>query len=88
MRLLFIGDMVGPASIDLAAMALRRLKRDQAYDAVIANAENLSVKNGLSESEYRALLQMGVDLVTLGNHAWDNKAVSYTHLTLPTICSV
>lgn len=75
MRLLFIGDMVGPASIDLAAMALRRLKRDQAYDAVIANAENLSVKNGLSESEYRALLQMGVDLVTLGNHAWDNKDI-------------
>ena len=49
MRLLFIGDMVGPASIDLAAMALRRLKRDQAYDAVIANADNLSVNYVLSE---------------------------------------
>lgn len=72
MRLLFIGDMVGPASIDLAEMALRRLRREGSFDLVVANGENVSVKNGLAESEYRALLSIGVDVVTLGNHAWDN----------------
>ncbi|MFX5165532.1 YmdB family metallophosphoesterase, partial [Acinetobacter baumannii] len=48
--------------------------RDQ-YDLVIANGENAARGKGLDRRSYRLLREAGVDLVSLGNHAWDHKEV-------------
>ncbi|MDM7323622.1 MAG: YmdB family metallophosphoesterase, partial [Thermus sp.] len=45
------------------------------YDLVIANGENAAKGKGLDKRSYRILRDAGVDLVSLGNHAWDHKEV-------------
>lgn len=75
MEVLFIGDMVSPEAIDVVEEEIRRISRHQPLDLVIANGENIHPRNGLIESDYHALIAAGVDVVTLGNHTWDQKSI-------------
>jgi metallophosphoesterase (TIGR00282 family) len=70
MRILFIGDIVGPAGVTFLRRALPRLIAREALDLVIANAENAANGSGLTPSLYRRLRDAGVDLVTLGDHVY------------------
>ncbi|MFM7111043.1 MAG: YmdB family metallophosphoesterase [Planctomycetota bacterium] len=69
MRILFLGDIVGGASVDMVVRLVPPLKAGGRIDAVIANAENAAAGSGLASSQFRALTQAGVDLLTLGDHA-------------------
>lgn len=73
MRLLFIGDVFGEPGLRAVALHLPDIRNH--YDYVIANGENSAGGKGLSRAAYRRLREAGVDLVTLGNHAWDHKDV-------------
>jgi metallophosphoesterase (TIGR00282 family) len=75
MNILFIGDMVTPDSIEVLSMVLRRLRKDHQIDLVIANAENIHTHNGLNLNQYNEVKRIGVDVVTLGNHAWDQAQI-------------
>jgi metallophosphoesterase (TIGR00282 family) len=70
MRLLFIGDVVGPPGVRFVRDALPLLRATEAIDCVIANAENASGGSGMYPSVYRQLRQAGVDLVTMGDHVY------------------
>lgn len=73
MRLLFIGDIVGRSGRTIVHERLPKLVRDWKLDLVVANGENSAGGFGITEAIYRELLEAGVDAVTLGNHAWDQK---------------
>lgn len=73
MRVLFIGDVFGKPGRALVARHLPSI-RDQ-YDFVIANAENAAGGFGLNRDSFETLVKSGVDAMTLGNHAWDNREV-------------
>ena len=73
MRLLFIGDIFGEPGMRAVALHLPDIRHD--YDYVIANGENCAAGKGLSRQAYKRLREAGVDLVTLGNHAWDQREV-------------
>ncbi|MDI3299065.1 MAG: TIGR00282 family metallophosphoesterase [Bacillota bacterium] len=73
MRLLFIGDIVGKPGREMVREVLSRLVHEQAIDAVVANAENAAGHAGLTPAVAAELLQAGVDVITLGDHAWDRK---------------
>ncbi len=73
MRFLFIGDIVGRSGRAIVYERLPKLVRDWKLDLVMANGENAAGGFGITESIYRELLDAGVDAVTLGNHAWDQK---------------
>ncbi len=73
MRVLFIGDVM--AEPGLRALALHLPDIRDRYDLVIANGENAARGKGLDWRAYRILREAGVDLVSLGNHAWDHKEV-------------
>jgi metallophosphoesterase (TIGR00282 family) len=73
MRILFIGDIVGRSGRTIVYERVPKLIRDWKLDLVIANGENSAGGFGISEAIYRELLEAGVDAVTLGNHAWDQK---------------
>ena len=73
MRVLFIGDVVARPGLRAVALHLPDIR--DAYDWVIANGENAAGGKGLDKKSYRTLRDAGVDLVTLGNHAWDKKDV-------------
>lgn len=75
MKVIFIGDIVGSIGRDAVATYLPKLKRKYEADVVIANGENAAAGRGITESIYNDLLMMGVDVITMGNHTWDNKDV-------------
>jgi len=73
MRILFVGDVVGRSGRTVVYERLPRLIADWKLDLVVVNGENSAGGFGISETIYRELLDVGVDAVTLGNHAWDQK---------------
>ena len=73
MRILFVGDIVGRSGRTIVFERLPKLIRDWKLDLVVANGENSAGGFGITEAIYRELLEAGVDAVTLGNHAWDQK---------------
>jgi 2',3'-cyclic-nucleotide 2'-phosphodiesterase len=73
MRLLFLGDIVGRSGRKAVLDALPGLRRRYALDFVAINAENAAGGFGISEAILEELLEAGADVVTLGNHAFDQK---------------
>ncbi|MFC7685267.1 TIGR00282 family metallophosphoesterase [Ureibacillus sp. GCM10028918] len=75
MKVIFIGDIVGSIGREAVEKYLPRLKRKYAADVVIANGENAAAGRGITQKIYQQLLQVGVDVITMGNHTWDNKDI-------------
>jgi len=73
MRILFVGDVVGRSGRTIVYERLPSLVRDWKLDLVVANGENAAGGFGITEAICRELIDAGVDAVTLGNHAWDQK---------------
>lgn len=71
MRILFIGDIFGSPGRRVTAEFLAA-ERDS-FDLVIANGENATAGRGLSRKHYQELRDAGIDLITLGNHTWDQR---------------
>lgn len=78
MRLLFIGDIVGRPGREAVDAHLQDLRERLALDFVIANGENAAHGFGITGKICEELYAMGVDAITLGNHAWDQReALTY-----------
>ena len=75
MRILLIGDIFGDCGMDYLRYALPDIIERKNIDMVIANAENAYGGNGLSYAQYDALMDMGVDVVTMGNHTFGRKDI-------------
>jgi len=72
-RLLFLGDLVGRSGREAAVAELPRLRADLQIDFAVVNGENAAGGFGINRSICDELLDAGADVVTLGNHAWDQK---------------
>lgn len=75
MRLLFVGDVVGSMGRDTVSEYLPKLKKKFRPQVTILNGENAAAGRGITEKIYKKFLQDGVDVVTLGNHTWDNRDI-------------
>ena len=75
MKILAIGDIVGGIAIDYLEKKLSRFVNENKVDFVIANAENASEIKGLSRRDAEALYNVGVDFITLGNHAFGKRDI-------------
>ncbi len=73
MHILFIGDIVGKSGRQALSKHLQKLRKMLTLDVVIANGENATAGFGLSGSKAEELFEIGVDIITLGNHAWDQQ---------------
>ena len=73
MRILFLGDVVGRAGRDAVAERLPGLTERHRFDFVVVNGENASHGRGLTEPHFRELKAAGADVVTLGDHAFDQR---------------
>lgn len=73
MRCVFLGDLVGRAGRVAAIDRLPGLIERHAIDFVVVNAENSAGGFGITEDIFHDLLDAGADVVTLGNHAFDQK---------------
>jgi metallophosphoesterase (TIGR00282 family) len=75
LRLLFIGDVVGPAAATAVQTVVPTLRQELQLDAVIVNGENSAESGfGISAPEAATLLTVA-DFVTLGDHAFDQQDV-------------
>jgi 2',3'-cyclic-nucleotide 2'-phosphodiesterase len=72
-RLLFIGDVVGRSGRAAVLEQVPLLRARWGLDFVIVNGENAAGGFGLTESIFQDFLAVGVDAVTLGNHAFDQR---------------
>ncbi|WP_420346920.1 TIGR00282 family metallophosphoesterase [Pelagibius sp.] len=75
MRLLFCGDIVGRPGRDVVLARLPGLRRQLKLDFVIANGENAASGFGITEKICRQLFEAGVDVISGGNHSWDQREV-------------
>ena len=75
MRVLFIGDVVGSMGREMITEYLPRLKKKFLPQVTIVNGENAAAGRGITEKIYKKFLQDGVDVVTMGNHTWDNRDI-------------
>jgi len=73
MRLLILGDVVGRAGRAIVLERLPGLVADWRVDAVVINGENAAHGFGITEAICQDLIDSGADVVTLGNHAFDQK---------------
>lgn len=71
MRLLFIGDVVGETGRKAMYRALEQLRREHTPTLVIVNGENAAGGRGLTPALAEEFFAHGVDVITLGDHAWD-----------------
>jgi len=75
-KLLFIGDIVGEPGRKAVQTILPRLRDEHALDFVIANGENSAGGNGITPQIAGELFSAGVDVITSGDHLWDQKTVA------------
>ena len=75
MRVLMIGDIVGKPGRRAVRTLLPGIKNEFGVDLVVANAENSAGGFGLTPSTSDELLDAGVDVITTGNHVWDQQEI-------------
>ncbi|ANZ58337.1 metallophosphoesterase [Fructilactobacillus lindneri] len=76
MEFLFLGDVVGEMGMHMVNEYLPLLKHDLKPQVTIVNGENATkVGRGINLKLFKQLMTDGADVVTLGNHAWNNEEI-------------
>ncbi len=71
MRILFLGDIVGPSGCEVVKRFLPDIIKKKDLDFVVANGENAADNGmGITEKISNELFQSGIDVLTTGNHVW------------------
>ena len=74
MNILFLGDIVGVSGCEAVKKHLPKKIKESKIDFVIVNGENAANEGvGITEEISNNLFDWGVDVITTGNHVWDQK---------------
>ena len=76
MRILFLGDVVGVSGCSKLMSSLLNEIELKKIDFVIVNGENAAAQGvGLTKEICNDFFNCGVNVITTGNHVWDQKAI-------------
>jgi len=75
LRVLMIGDVIGRPGRRAVEALLPGLRDEYCIDLVVANGENAAAGFGLTIDTAQELFDCGVDVITSGNHIWDQKEI-------------
>jgi metallophosphoesterase (TIGR00282 family) len=75
MKILFIGDIFGQPGRRIVKESLPALRDEFAPDLILANGENAAAGFGITPSLVEELLDLGISVLTSGNHIWDRKEI-------------
>jgi metallophosphoesterase (TIGR00282 family) len=75
LKILAVGDIVGPRAVEYLSKNLWRLRSRVGADLVIANGENSAEPNGIDKVSAKAIFDSGVDVITTGNHVFRKSSV-------------
>lgn len=76
MKILFIGDIVGSSGRRVLRELLPLLRIEYSADLVIANGENAAGGAGITPEMAAEIYESGVNIITMGDHLWDQRSVS------------
>ena len=75
MKILYFGDVFGKPGREAVKAAMKKWVGPEAIDFVIVNGENFSHGYGILPEQAQEFFDLGVDVITTGNHAWDQKQI-------------
>lgn len=75
MKILAVGDLVGNTGIKELRKYLGKIKQEKEIDFVIVNGENVAEGMGITEKNFKDITELGVDVITMGNHTWGKKDI-------------
>lgn len=76
MKLLFIADIVGQPGRRAVKELLPQLRQEHGVGVVVANGENAAGGSGITGKTAEEIFAAGVDIITCGDHLWDQKEVT------------
>lgn len=85
MNILILGDVYGRPGRKILKDELPRLIAEYQIDFTIVNGENASGGNGLTSKNAKELLSLPIDVITMGNHVWQQKDLLETIDNFPQI---
>lgn len=74
-KILHVGDIVGSPGRTAFARVVTRMKATGDVDVVVANGENAAGGRGITPALAEELFAAGADVITLGDHTWDQKQI-------------
>jgi len=74
-KLLFIADIVGQPGRRAVKELVPRLRQEHRVNMVVANGENSAGGSGITPNTAKDIFEAGVDVITCGDHLWDQKEV-------------
>ncbi|MCL5005997.1 MAG: TIGR00282 family metallophosphoesterase [Acidobacteria bacterium] len=74
-KILYIGDIFGRPGRRIVKEVLPEITRDYALDLILANGENAAAGFGITPPLVEELLDLGISVLTSGNHIWDKKEI-------------
>lgn len=75
MRILAVGDIIGESGVKKLKETLPKLKKEENIDFVITNGENAAGGMGITEKNFKDILEAGTNVVTMGNHTFGKKDI-------------
>ena len=75
MKILAIGDLVGNSGVRKLKQELNKIIEEEKIDFVIVNAENAGEGMGITEKNFKEIIEEKVDVITMGNHTWGKKDI-------------
>ncbi|MBT3231547.1 MAG: TIGR00282 family metallophosphoesterase [Calditrichaeota bacterium] len=74
-RILFIADIFGKPGLDILTRMLPGFAKEKRADLIVANGENADNGRGLTVELANSLYDLGVGVITSGNHIWDKAPI-------------
>lgn len=84
MNILAIGDLVGDAGLKKLGQEIKKIKEENEIDFTIVNGENVADGMGIIKKQFDEIINLGTDVVTMGNHTWGKKDI-FTFIDDPKI---
>ena len=73
LHLMFLGDIVGTPGREAVTDFIPKIKKERGLDFVVVNGENVAAGKGLMPKHAIELMRAGADVVTTGDHVWDQR---------------
>ena len=75
MKILAVGDIVGESGVKKLKEILPKIKKEENIDFVITNGENSAGGMGITEKNFKEIIEAGTNVITMGNHTWGKKDI-------------
>ena len=75
MKVLAIGDLIGSAGIKKLKKELSKIIESKNIDFVIVNGENSAEGMGITEKNFKDIIEEKVNVITMGNHTWGKRDI-------------